>query len=67
MPFRYDRLFQKMEEQNMTPNELRKAARLTLNTIAKMSKGEYVSLTAIDKICTYFHCKVEDIIEHVEE
>ncbi|MCY9574179.1 helix-turn-helix transcriptional regulator, partial [Paenibacillus larvae] len=33
--------------------------------MAKMGKGEYVSLEVIDKICTYFGVPVEDVIEHI--
>ncbi|MEV2717296.1 helix-turn-helix transcriptional regulator [Paenibacillus larvae] len=39
--------------------------RTQLSTIAKMGKGEYVSLEVIDKICTYFGVPVEDVIEHI--
>jgi len=33
--------------------------------MAKMGKGENVSLDVIDKICILLYCKVEDILEHV--
>lgn len=27
---------------------------------------EYVSMSTLDSICKYFHCKIEDIIEFIE-
>ncbi len=34
------------------------------NTITSMSKNEYVSLKAINKICKLFNCQPDDIIEY---
>lgn len=34
-------------------------------TIAKMSKNQYVSLEALEKICTLLECKIEDIVEFI--
>ena len=27
---------------------------------------EYISMSTLDSICKYFHCKIEDIIEFIE-
>ena len=51
----------------MTKSDLRKAIGISSSTMAKMGKGENVSLDVIDKICKLLDCKVEDIIEHVGE
>lgn len=34
-------------------------------TIAKMSKNQYVSLEALEKICTLLECKIEDVVEFI--
>lgn len=47
----------------MTKTQLREAVGFSSSTLAKMSKGEYVSLETIDSICQYLDCKVEEVIE----
>lgn len=40
---------------------------ITRSTIAKFRRGEYVSLAVIDKLCGYFDCRIEDIVEYVRD
>lgn len=47
----------------MTKTQLRESIGFSTSTLAKMSKGEYVSLETIDIICQYLGCKVEEVIE----
>lgn len=47
----------------MTKTQLREAVGFSTSTLAKMTKGEYVSLETIDNICQYLDCKVEEVIE----
>ncbi|QDY81947.1 helix-turn-helix transcriptional regulator [Paenibacillus polymyxa] len=67
MPFSYKPLFKLLLDKDMKKEDLRQALSLGRNTIAKMGKGEYVSLEVIDKICTYMGCTPNDVIEHVKE
>ena len=50
----------------MNKTQLREATGMSMNTLAKISKNEYVSMATLDNICKYFHCKIEDVIEFVE-
>lgn len=34
-------------------------------TAAKFRKGAYVSLEIIDRLCEYFQCPIEDIVEWI--
>jgi DNA-binding Xre family transcriptional regulator len=36
-------------------------------TIAKMSKGEYVSMDVLHKICEYFNVQVNEIVEYMPD
>lgn len=54
-------------EREMTKTEMREAIGLSSSTLAKMGKNEYVSLEVIDKLCSYFDCTPNDIIEHVKD
>ena len=47
----------------MTKTQLREAVGFSTSTLAKMTKGEYVSLETIDNICQYLNCNIEDVVE----
>lgn len=64
--FSYKPLLRLLVEKDMTKTQLREATGMSMNTLAKISKNEYVSMATLDSICKYFHCKIEDIIEFVE-
>ena len=67
MPFSYKPLFKLLLDRDMTKEDLRTALGLGRNTIAKMGKGEYVSLEVVDKICSYLGVPVNEVIEHKNE
>lgn len=58
---RYYRLFDMMSKRGMKKTDLREI--VSPNTVAKLSKGEYVSGEVIDRLCTYFKCQPSDIME----
>ena len=62
--FSYTPLFTLLVQKGMTKTQLREAIGIGTNTLAKMSKGEYVSMEVLDKICTYLDCNIEDVIKH---
>ena len=59
----YKPLFRLLLEKDMTKTQLREAVGFSSATLAKMSKGEYISLETIEHICTYLQCKIEDVVE----
>ena len=59
----YKPWFRLLLERDMTKTQLREAVGFSSATLAKMSKGEYVSLETIENICKYLNCRVEDDIE----
>lgn len=67
MPFSYKPLFKILLDRDMTKEDLRTALGLGRNTIAKMGKGDYVSLEVIDKICSHLQVPVSEVIEHRNE
>lgn len=62
----YKPLFRLLLERDMTKTQLREEVGFSTATLAKISKNEYVSMSTLDSICKYFHCKIEDIIEFIE-
>jgi DNA-binding Xre family transcriptional regulator len=67
MPFSFKPLWVRLAQEDMTKEQLRVALGFSSATIAKMGKGEYVSMEALDKICSYFGCTPNDVIEHKRE
>lgn len=59
----YKPLFKLLLDRDMTKTELRKAVGFSSATLAKMSRGEYISLETIENICKYLGCKIEDVVE----
>lgn len=67
MPFSYKPLWKLLIEKDMTKEQLRVALEMSSSTMAKMGKGENVSMDVIEKICAYFGCSIGDIVEYVGE
>ena len=59
----YNKLWKLLIDKHMKKKDLREAAGITPNTIAKMGKGGDVSTQVLRKICETLECKIEDIVE----
>lgn len=66
MAFTYKPLWKMLIDKEMTKKELSQKTGVSKSTIDKMGRNEMVSLEVIDRVCNYFHCRVEDVIEHFE-
>ena len=64
MAFTYKPLWKLLIDKEMNKKELMQATGISKSTIDKMGRGEIVSLEVIDRICNYFDCIVEDVVEH---
>ena len=40
---------------------------ISSSRITRIRKGEAITTTSIDELCRILHCRVEDIIEYVED
>ena len=67
MSFCYNKLWKMLIDKNMTKSDLRQDIGISSSTLAKMGKGENVSLDVIEKICKLFDCNIDDIIEYVRD
>lgn len=52
-----------MAKNNINWTVLREELALHPTTIAKINRDEYISPQALDKICQYFKCQLNDIVE----
>ena len=63
----YNRLWKLLIDKNMNRADLQNAAKISSSTIAKLGKGKNVTTEVLIKICEALDCKLEDIMENVEE
>lgn len=63
MIVKYNKLWKKLIDNNMTKTELRKKAGISTNVLAKMGKEESVSLESLWKISLVFDCGIDELIE----
>lgn len=62
--FSFNPLWKLLVDKGMTKTQLRELLKFSPATLARMGKGEYVSLEVIDSICNHFGVQPNDIMEH---
>lgn len=67
MAFNYKPLWKLLIDKEMTKKQLMEATGISKSTMDKMARNEQVSLAVLDRICNYFNCNIEDILEHLSE
>lgn len=63
MNYSYNRLWKLLIDKRMTKTEMRKAAGISTNILAKMGKDEPVAMDSLAKIATALQCGLDDIVE----
>ncbi|MDE6015884.1 MAG: helix-turn-helix transcriptional regulator [Acetatifactor sp.] len=64
MAVSYNGLWKLLIDKNMKKMDLIEEVGISSSTLAKMSKGETVSLTILEKICDKLDCDFGDIINY---
>ena len=67
MALSYNRLKKLMIDKKMNSTQLRTAAKITTNAMAKISRDESVPLETLEKICMVLNCRIEDIVEITDD
>ncbi|MFQ7778468.1 MAG: helix-turn-helix domain-containing protein [Ruminococcus sp.] len=67
MAFNYKPLWKLLIDKEMTKKQLMEATGISKSTMDKMARNEQVSLDVLDRICNYFNCDINEIIEHLSE
>ena len=62
-----NKLWKLLIDHKMTRGELRVAAQMSPNTLAKLGKDEDVSLDVLKRICGVLKCDIGDIMEIIPE
>ena len=66
-PVDYKNLWKLLIDKDLKKTDLIEKAGITSNIIAKMGKGELVSMDSLKKICAALECDIGDIMEFVLE
>ena len=67
MAISYNKLWKTLIDKGMNKTELRQKVRLSSSTMTKMTNGEAVTLTTIERICDILGCQIEDVVEIKKE
>lgn len=59
----YSNLWKLLIDKKMNKSQLKKAAHISTNAVAKLGKNETVSLDTLEKICVALECRIEDIVD----
>ncbi len=66
--FVYKKDIQKaLKEKGWNTYRIRKEKVFSQTTMQLLREKKMVGITILDKICTLLNCKIEDIIEHVDD
>lgn len=67
MSLSYNGLWKLLIDKNMNKMDLMKDVGISSGTVAKMTKGEPVSMTILEKICYKLHCDIGDLVHYVRD
>ena len=59
----YNKLWKLMIDKKMNKTQLRVAANISTNAMAKIGRDESVPIETLEKICDILECKIDDILE----
>ena len=63
----YNKLWKLMIDKKINKTQLRTAAKISSNAMAKLGRDESVPIETLEKICNVLHCDIGDITEIIPE
>ena len=67
MRISYNKLWKLLIDKNMKKSDLKEQAGISSASLAKLSKGENITTDILLRICKTLNCRLEDIMETVED
>lgn len=67
MRISYNKLWKMLIDKNMKKSDLKEKARISSASVAKLGKGDNITTDILLRICETMHCKIEDILETVDD
>lgn len=63
----YDNLWKTLIDKKMKKTDLKEAAKIGSNTLARLGKGETVDMQVLIRICKALRCNLTDIVEYTPD
>lgn len=63
MKYSYNKLWKMLIDRHMTKTQMRLAAGISTNILAKMEKDEPIAMDSLAKIAAALQCGLDDIVE----
>ena len=67
MAISYNLLWKKLIDLGMSKTDMMRRANISTNVLARLSKGEPVSMDSMEKICKVLNCNIGDGMEFVTD
>lgn len=67
MEISYYLLWKRLVDQGMGKTDMTYRAKISTNVLARLSKGESVSMDSMEKICKALDCNIGDVMEFIPE
>ena len=67
MTVKYNKLWKKLIDLEMSRTEMRLKAGISTKQLAKLGKNENVNTEILVKICQALHCNIDEIMDIVEQ
>ena len=63
----YNKLFNKLKNEGITQKQFKEEAKINSNTLMRFRRNESVTTEIICRICDYFRCMPDEIMEFIPE
>lgn len=67
MAISYNLLWKKLIDLGLSKTDMMRRAKISTNVLARLSKGEPVSMDSMEKICKVLNCNIGDVMEFIPE
>ena len=67
MHISYNKLWKMLIDKNMKKSDLKEKAGISSASLAKLGKGDNITTDVLLRICTAMDCRIEDILETVQD
>lgn len=67
MRISYNKLWKMLIDKNMKKSDLKEQAGISSASLAKLGRGDNITTDVLLKICETLNCRIEDILETVED
>ena len=64
--FSYKPLLKLLIDNDLSKTQFRLETGISMATLAKIGKDEYISMSTLDTICN-FDCKIEDVVKFIND